>query len=114
MGGSIEIDGTMETYQPLAEYGSVEEAESAAASESLCIVSKYGLADRIDPGPFDRSVIRAKLVVLLQQGREPVTWDNLIVKVEELSSQPPGSEGLTERDQLLDRYLDLVVESSPM
>jgi hypothetical protein len=108
---TIEIDGAAETYQPLAEYGSVEEAESAAASESLSMVSRYGLADRIDPGPFDRSAIRSKLVSALEKGSEPFTWDILAMKVEELSVQSLGSEANTERDQLLDRYLDLAVQS---
>jgi hypothetical protein len=108
---TIEIDGAAETYQPLAEYGSVEEAESAAASESLSMFSRYGLADRIDPGPFDRSEIRSKLMSALEKGWEPFTWDLLAMKVEELSVQSLGSEANTERDQLLDRYLDLAVQS---
>jgi hypothetical protein len=110
----IQIDGAMETYQTLAEYGSLKEAESAAASESLALLDEFGLADSVNLGPFNRSEVRSKLVSLLKKGREPVTWDSLARKVEELSLQPFGSEGHNEQDQLLDRYLDLVVESSPM
>jgi hypothetical protein len=108
---TIEIDTANETYEPLAEYGSIEEAESAAASESLSMLSTYGMADSISPGPFDRSEIRSQLMSALQKDLEPVTWDILAMKVEELSRQPHGSETLTERDQLLDRYLDLVLQS---
>jgi hypothetical protein len=111
---TIQIDGPMETYQPLAEYGSLLEAESAAASDSLALLDEFGLADSINLGPFNQSEVRSKLMSLFQKGWEPVTWDSLAREVEELSLQPLGSESHTERDQLLDRYLDLVVESAPM